>query len=209
MESSSPFCIAVLISGSGSTLDNLIQLVHAGQLPIEISLVVSSNPTAGGLEFARAADIPAISIERSDFPSTTAFSEAIFTACRKSEVDLVVLGGFIKRLSVPQDFTNRIINVHPSLIPAFCGQGFYGTRVHQAVLEYGCKLSGCTVHFVDDHYDHGPIIAQQAVEVLSSDAPSDLAARVQASEREIFPQVIRNIAEGRIRVEGRSVIIET
>jgi phosphoribosylglycinamide formyltransferase-1 len=124
-------------------------------------------------------------------------------------VELVVMGGFLKHLLIPTDFSGRVMNIHPSLIPAFCGQGFFGRRVHEAVLEYGARISGCTVHFVDDEYDHGPIIMQRAVPVLDDDSPASLAARVFAHECEAYPEAIQLFAEGRIRVEDRRVSIRS
>ncbi|HID78542.1 MAG TPA: phosphoribosylglycinamide formyltransferase [Planctomycetaceae bacterium] len=199
------FRIAVLISGGGTTLRNLIEKVRAGQLGVEIALVVSSNPQAGGLRYAAEANIPAEVVQRKDFPSREAFSEAVFRLCRRAEVDLVVMGGFLKQLVIPDDFTNRVVNIHPALIPAFCGKGFYGHHVHEAVLEYGVKISGCTVHFTDNEYDHGPVILQRAVPVLDDDTPETLAARVFEAECEAYPEALRLIAAGRVRVEGRRV----
>jgi folate-dependent phosphoribosylglycinamide formyltransferase PurN len=121
--------------------------------------------------------------------------------------DLVVLAGFMSLIDVPADFQNRIINVHPALIPAFCGHGMYGHHVHEAVINYGAKVSGATVHFVDSEYDHGPIILQGTVPVLDNDTPDTLAERVQALERELYPQAIQLFAEGRLRVVGRRVKI--
>jgi phosphoribosylglycinamide formyltransferase-1 len=117
------------------------------------------------------------------------------------------MGGFLKLVHIPPDFQNRVMNIHPALIPAFCGQGFYGHRVHQAVLDYGCKLTGCTVHFVDQQYDHGPIILQTPVRVRDNDTAETLAARVFEAECEAYPRAIRLFAEGKMHVEGRRVRI--
>jgi phosphoribosylglycinamide formyltransferase-1 len=117
------------------------------------------------------------------------------------------MGGFLRQLSIPDDFENRIINIHPSLIPSFCGKGNYGSLVHQGVLDYGCKLTGCTVHFVDDDYDHGPIIAQASVPVEASDDVKSLAKRVFEAECELLPQVINQIAAGQVKVDGRCVVV--
>ncbi len=209
---STPFRIAVLISGGGTTLRNLIEQIAAGELPVEIAAVVSSNPTAHGLQFAREAQIPVAVVQSRAFALTAAgqedFSRAIFDHCRQANAELVVLGGFLKRLVIPKDFAGRVVNIHPALIPAFCGEGFYGRRVHQAVLEYGAKLSGCTVHFADYQYDHGPVILQKAVPVLVDDTPDTLGARIFAAECEIFPAALRLIAAGRVQVEGRRVRIK-
>lgn len=202
-----PFRIAVLISGGGTTLRNLIEKKAAGLLDVDIVLVISSNPAAKGLQYAQQANIPHRVIPREEFPTQEAFSEAVFSECRKAGVDLIVLGGFLKQLTIPPNFELRVVNIHPALIPAFCGKGFYGRHVHEAVLEYGAKISGCTVHFVDNLYDHGPVIAQKAVPVLEDDTPETLAARVFQAECELYPEVIRLIAAGRVRVEGRRVRI--
>jgi formyltetrahydrofolate-dependent phosphoribosylglycinamide formyltransferase len=207
--SSPPFRIAVLISGGGTTLRNLIEKIAAGQLPVEIALVLSSNPTARGLQFAAEAKIPAAVIERKTFApgpaGQDAFSRAVFDHCRSANADLVVLGGFLKRLAIPEDFAGRVVNIHPALMPAFCGEGFYGHRVHEAVLKYGAKLSGCTVHFADNQYDHGPVILQRAVPVLDDDTPERLAARVFAAECAAYPDALQLIADGRVTVVGRRV----
>ncbi len=137
-------------------------------------------------------------IERKAFATQDDFSRAIFDHCRRAKADLVVMGGFLKRITIPEDFAHRVVNIHPALVPAFCGEGFYGHRVHEAVLEYGAKLSGCTVHFADNQYDHGPVILQRAVPVLDDDTPETLAARVFAAECEAYPEAIRLIAAGRV-----------
>ncbi len=197
--------VAVLISGGGTTLRNLLQRIEEGRLDVDVRLVVSSSSQAKGLQFAADAGIRSRVIRLRDMPSSDAFSEAIFQACREAGVELVVLGGFLKHILIPPDFENRVVNIHPGLIPAFCGQGFYGLRVHQCALEYGVKVSGCTVHFVDDQYDHGPIILQRVVPVHDDDTPHGLAARVFEAECEAYPQVLQWIAEGRLQVEGRRV----
>lgn len=202
-----PFRIAVLISGGGTTLRNLIERVGAGRLGVEIALVISSNPAAKGLAFAAEAGVPAETLETGAFASAEQYSRAVFERCRAAGADLVVMGGFLKRLVIPPDFVNRVTNIHPALIPAFCGQGYYGHRVHEAALEYGVKLSGCTVHFADNQYDHGPVILQRAVPVLDDDTPETLAARVFEAECEAYPEAIQLIADGRVEVVGRRVRI--
>ena len=186
---------------------NLIQRIEAGTLHAEILLVVSSTPKAGGLQFAEKARIPSAVVRRKDFDSQDAFSAAVFDRCRQAGVDVVVMGGFLKRVTIPEDFSNRVINIHPALIPSFCGEGMYGHFVHEAVLDYGAKVSGCTVHFADNQYDHGPVIAQKAVPVLDDDTPETLAARIFEAECEAYPEVLNLIAAGRVRVEGRRVRI--
>lgn len=200
-----PLPIAVLISGGGTTLRNLIDKIAAGDVNAEIRLVISSNPNARGLEFAEEAGVRSLVIQKSDHPAPQSFSDAIFSACREAEVQLVVMGGFLKHVLIPPDFENRVMNIHPALIPAFCGQGMYGERVHHAVLDYGVKVTGCTVHFVDNQYDAGPIILQRVVDVLPDDTPQSLQQRVFAVECEAYPEAIRLFAAGQLAVAGRLV----
>ena len=197
----------MLISGGGTTLRNFIEKIDAGQLPVEIGLVIASNPTSRGLQFAVEAGVPSAVVERKAFASSEEFSREIFDRCRQAKADLVVLAGFLKRVTIPDDFANRVVNIHPALVPAFCGKGFYGHHVHEAVLGYGAKLSGCTVHFADNQYDHGPVILQRAVPVLDDDTPDTLAARVFEAECEAYPEALRLLAEGRVVLEGRQVRI--
>ena len=203
-----PLPIAVLISGGGTTLKNLIEKTQAGELPVEIRLVISSNPTAKGLEFANTARIPTLVVERNAFPSAQAFSDAVFQPCRDAGVRIVVMGGFLKHVPIPPDFEHRVINIHPALLPAYGGKGMYGLKVHQAVLDAGEKTTGCTVHFVDDQYDHGPVILQRQVGVDSSDTPETLQARVAAIEREVYPEALRLLAAGRVAVTQLGVTIK-
>jgi formyltetrahydrofolate-dependent phosphoribosylglycinamide formyltransferase len=197
----------VLVSGGGTTLQNFIDRIADGRMHAQIVLVVSSNPAARGVERAREAGIPTSIIRREDHTSVASFSEAIFGQCRDAAADLVVLGGFLKLLKVPADFAGRVMNIHPALIPAFCGKGMYGHHVHEAVLGSGTRVSGCTIHFVDDHYDHGPIILQRVVPVLDDDTPDMLAARVFDEECAAYPEAIRLFAAGALTIEGSRVRI--
>lgn len=199
--------IAVLISGSGTTLRNLIEWTADGRLAVKIVQVISSNVSAAGLRFAQEAEIPSQVIQRGDFANTESFSRAIFSVCTEFQTDLVVMGGFLAHVLVPPAFQGRVMNIHPALIPAFCGRGYYGRRVHEAVLEHGAKVTGCTVHFVDDEYDHGPIILQRCVPVEPHDSPESLAERVFTEECEAYPEAIRLFAEDRLRITGHLVRI--
>ncbi|MEX0979135.1 MAG: phosphoribosylglycinamide formyltransferase [Pirellulales bacterium] len=201
----SPLRIVVLISGGGTTLNNLLEKKAAGQLDVEIPLVVSSNAKAGGLEIAKKAGIATSVITPKSQPTPEAYSEAFFSACRDVGAQYVVMGGFLTHVLIPADFENRVLNIHPALIPAFCGKGFFGHRVHEAVLEYGARVSGCTVHFVDNQYDHGPVILQKIVPVMDDDTPEKLAARVFAAECEAYPEALRLLSTGRVTVAGRRV----
>lgn len=202
-----PLRVAVLISGGGTTLNNLIEKDRQGDINLDIRVVISTTPDAGGLRFAEQAQIPTEVIEAKAFGSVAEFSEAVFERCREADAECVVMAGFLKRVEIPVDFSSRVLNIHPSLIPSFCGKGFYGLKVHQAVLEYGVKISGCTVHFADNEYDHGPVILQQAVPVKEDDTPEVLAARVFEAECDAYPRALRLFQEGRIEVSGRRVCI--
>jgi len=159
------------------------------------------------LQIAEKAGIPTVVFEREEFPSDGAYGEAIFSLCRESNVDFVAMAGFLKLAPVPEDFAGRVVNIHPSLIPAFCGHGMYGHRVHQAVLDYGAKVTGVTVHFVDNEYDQGPIIWQQPVPVFQDDTAETLAARVFETEKDAYPHVLKLLASGKVKLEGRHVTI--
>jgi phosphoribosylglycinamide formyltransferase 1 len=200
-----PIRLSILISGSGTTLQNFLDRIGDGLLRAEIAIVVSSKADAFGLTRARQANIPTFVVERKSCSSREEFSERIFAHCREAGVDLVCLAGFLQLLHIPDDFRNRVLNIHPALIPAFCGRGYHGPAVHQGVLERGVKVSGCTVHFADNEYDHGPIVTQRVVPVLDDDTPESLAARVFAAECEAYPQAIQWFAQGRLRIEGRRV----
>jgi formyltetrahydrofolate-dependent phosphoribosylglycinamide formyltransferase len=202
-----PIRLAVLLSGSGTTLQNIIDRIDRGELDATVAGVISSRAAVFGLERAKKRGIPTAEVVRKGFSSHDAFNTALWTEIRALSPDLVVLAGFMSLIDVPADYQNRIINVHPALIPAFCGHGMYGHHVHEEVLRYGAKISGATVHFVDTEYDHGPIILQGMVPVLDDDTPDTLAERVQALEREIYPQAIQLFAQGRLRVEGRRVLV--
>jgi phosphoribosylglycinamide formyltransferase-1 len=173
----------------------LIEKVREGALPAEIRLVISSNPAARGLHYAREAGIPTLVVEKKKSASEEAFSEAIFGPCRGAGVQYVVMGGFLKHVLIPPDFEGRVINIHPALLPAFGGKGMYGIRVHQAVLAAGARTTGCTVHYVDNEYDHGPAILQVPVNVQPNDTPEALQARVFAAECEAYPRALCLLAK--------------
>jgi phosphoribosylglycinamide formyltransferase 1 len=193
--------IAVLISGGGTTLRNLIDKIQAGLLPVEIRLVISSSSSAPGLEFARSAGIPTLVVEKTKALSAEQFSEAIFGPCRAAGVKYVVMGGFLKHVVIPPDFENRVLNIHPALLPAFGGKGMYGLRVHQAVLASGAKTTGCTVHIVDNVYDHGALLLQRKVPVLPGDTPEVLQARVFTAECEAYPEELKRLWQ--LAIEGK------
>ena len=199
----SPLKLAVLLSGGGRSLQNLIDRIAAGTLDAEIVLVLASNDSAGGLQRAESAGIPAHVVSRKAYADAEDFAMRVFSLVRESRADLVCLAGFLSLLPIPDDFLGRVLNIHPALLPSFGGKGMYGNKVHRAVLEHGCKVSGCTVHFADNTYDTGPILVQRCCEVREDDTADTLAARVFAEECEAYPQAIKLIAAGRVRIEGR------
>ena len=199
--------IAVLLSGTGRSLENLQQEITAGRLHADIAVVVSSKPEAYGLVRAKAHGLDAVAVSRREHADLEAFNAAINAALAPYGVDLVVLAGFLSLYQPLPALAGRVMNIHPALLPAFGGKGFYGDRVHQAVLDSGVKVSGCTVHFADSQYDHGPIILQTAVPVLDDDTVPSLAARVFAAECEAYPRAIQLFADDRLRLEGRRVRI--
>jgi formyltetrahydrofolate-dependent phosphoribosylglycinamide formyltransferase len=204
---SRPIRLAILLSAGGTTLQNLLDRIAAKTLDAEIVLVISNNTDAYGLQRAAKANIATMAVNRKEAGSREEFSRRIFDACRTAHADLVCMAGFLQLIQIPDDFAGRVMNVHPALIPAFCGAGFYGHHVHEGVLAYGAKITGCTVHFADNQYDHGPIILQRAVEVRDDDTAESLAARVFKQECAAYPEAIRLFAEGKLTVKGRCVAI--
>ncbi len=203
---SDPIRLVALVSGSGTTLQNLIDRIASGTLPARIAGVVSSRADAFGITRAERAGFPVSVVERRGM-SRGAFADAVWAAAREFAPDLVCFAGWLHLLPIPADFRHRVLNIHPSLLPAFGGKGMYGHHVHEAVLAYGARVSGCTVHFADDTYDTGPILVQKCVPVKDGDTPDTLAARVFQAECEAYPEAIRLIAEGRVTVQGRRVIV--
>jgi phosphoribosylglycinamide formyltransferase-1 len=203
--------VAVLVSGGGTNLQAIIDAIadHTIQ-DARICLVLSNNRGVYALERARKAKLPSCVVSPADFPDREKFNEALLAAVKESGADLVVLAGFLCVIpeKMVRAYENRILNIHPSLIPAFCGKGYYGLKVHEAALARGVRISGATVHFVDSGTDTGPIILQKAVEVLPEDTPKSLQLRImEQAEWKILPQAIDLIAQGRVAVEGRSVRI--
>jgi phosphoribosylglycinamide formyltransferase 1 len=197
--------LAVLVSGGGSTMSNLLAMSAARTLDATVDLVVGSRTELPAEQRAKVGGVPYVVMSRKSFGSTESFSEAIFERCRQTRIDLVVCGGWLQMLHIPLQWSNRVINVHPSLLPSFGGKGMFGRHVHDAVLRHGCKVSGCTVHFVDNEYDNGPIICQRTCDVFDDDTAATLADRVQSTERIALPEAINQIAAGRISVSGRQV----
>ena len=200
--------LAVFASGSGSDFQSVID-ENEREPFCEISLLVASKEGIYALERAKAHNIEAIVRSKKDFPSNEEMFEDIIRELNARNIDFVVLAGYLNMIAenFVKAFPDRIINIHPSLIPSFCGKGYYGLNVHRAALEYGVKISGCTVHFVDEHYDSGAIILQRCVPVLEDDTPETLQARVLEEEHRALPEAVRLLTTGKVRKEGRKVII--
>lgn len=198
--------IAVCVSGGGTNLQAIIDRIEDGTIKnTRIAVVISNKPGAFALERARGRGLPAVCISPGDYPDREGFADAMVNTLREYSVDLVVFAGYLVVVpgSIIKEYRNRIINIHPSLIPAHCGMGYYGLKVHESVLAAGNKVTGATVHFVDEEADHGPIILQKAVKVHEGDTPEILQKRVmEQAEWKILPEAINLIGEGRVYIEG-------
>ncbi len=198
--------IGILLSGSGTTFENICVHIDKGELSAEIAVVVSSRRDAYGLKRAERRSISSDVVSSSEFLNPE-FSREITRILKDYSVDIVVMAGFMCFYDIPPEFEYKVLNVHPALLPAFGGQGMYGEHVHRAVLEYGAKITGCTVHFVHGEYDSGPVIMQAPVAVAEDDTPESLAHRVQEMERTLYPKAIDLACTGRLRVQGRRTFI--
>ncbi len=201
--------LAVLVSGNGTNLQAMINAIQFGLLQAEIAVVVSTRPHAYALERAAQAGIPTMVVARKSYPDNEAYSEALLEVLEPYAPDLILLAGFMSVLSdaFVSHYTGRIMNTHPALIPAFCGPGFYGDRVHQAVLDYGAKVSGASIIFVEPGVDTGPIILQEAVPVYDTDDVDSLAQRVLEVEHRLYVRAVEYFLAGRLEVRGRRVYI--
>ena len=197
----SPINLAVLISGSGTTLQNLIDRIADHSLNAKITTVIASRPGIKGIDRAKAADLPTHIINRKKHPTLESFSREVFCTIEKSNPDLILLAGWLRLLQIPPGYEGKIMNIHPALLPDFGGKGMYGHHVHEAVLKAGRKTSGCTVHFVDAAYDTGPIILQRTCPVLETDTAETLAARVFEEEKIAYPEAIRLFQGKRLKIE--------
>jgi phosphoribosylglycinamide formyltransferase 1 len=201
-----PLRLGVLLSGGGRTLLNLLDEIRAGRLDAEVVCVMASRDCAG-VGRARAVGLDVTVVPYRDMPNTEAYSARIVKLLDAARVDLVLQAGLLSFWSIPPRYEGRVMNIHPALLPMFGGKGMFGHHVHEAVLAQGCKVSGCTVHFVTNEYDSGPIVLQRCVPVLEGDTPDDLATRVFEQECIAFPEAIRLFAQGRLQVEGDVVRI--
>ncbi|WP_053955869.1 phosphoribosylglycinamide formyltransferase [Inediibacterium massiliense] len=201
--------IAAFVSGGGTNLQALIDEIGKKNIDGKIQIILSSNEKAYALKRGEKHGIASIYIGKKNFPDINERNEKIIEILKEKNIDLIVLAGYMSILDekLVKLYKNKIINIHPSLIPSFCGKGFYGKKVHEGVLEYGAKITGATVHFVDEGTDTGPVIMQKSVMVKEEDTVDSLAERVLKVEHEILPLAVQYFCEGRIKVEGRKVRI--
>jgi len=201
--------IAVFASGRGSNFLVILNAIDAGILPAQIVVLISNKSDAGAMEIARAHNIPTQHLSQKMFSSEEALADAMLEALEKNHAEFIALAGYLKKIParVIRQYRNRIVNIHPALLPSFGGEGMYGHRVHEAVIASGEKVSGATVHLVDEEYDRGPIVLQKTVAIAQNDTPDSLAAKILKIEHEIFPLALKAFAEGRVRVEGRKAWI--
>jgi phosphoribosylglycinamide formyltransferase-1 len=202
--------LVVLASGGGTNLQAIIDNIEAGKLDAQIKAVISNNSKSGALERARNHKIPDIHLSHKQFATPEEFDQKLLSVLKEKETDLVVLAGYMKMISptVIREYRNRIINIHPALLPSFGGEGMYGIHVHEAVIESGVKVTGVTVHTVDEVYDHGPILFQKCVPVLADDTPESLQQRVLPHEHEGYSKVIQLFAEGKIEIKDNKAIVK-
>jgi phosphoribosylglycinamide formyltransferase-1 len=205
-----PVRLGAMISGGGTTLMNILEYIKDGRLNAEVSLVISSRSTVAGVERAKAAALNVKIIRKKDYPDIDQFSKHIEQELVAANVDLVVQGGWLCLWKIPPRYENRVMNIHPALLPSFGGQGMWGHHVHQAVINAGCKVSGCTVHFCTNDYDKGPIIVQRCCPVQENDTPDSLAKRVFEQECLAYPQAIKLFAENRLTIrDGKAKILDS
>ena len=201
--------IAVFASGRGSNFQAILDAIDAGLLPARVVVLISNKSDAGAMEIARAHNISIRHLSQKMFSSEDAMADAMLEVLKENHTEFIALSGYLKKIpaQVIRQYRNRIVNIHPALLPSFGGEGMYGYRVHEAVLGSGKKFSGATVHLVDEEYDRGPIVLQKSVDIVPNDTPDSLAAKVLKIEHEIFPLALKAFAEGRVKVEGRKAWI--
>ena len=209
VQNQKPVRLGVLISGGGTTLINILEYIKQGKLNAEVGVVISSRSTVAGVERAKNAGLEVKIIRRKDHPDIDEFSKRIEGELAAANVDLVIQGGWLCLWKIPGRYENRVMNIHPALLPSFGGRSMWGHHVHETVLKSGCKISGCTVHFCTNEYDKGPIIVQRCCEVRDDDTPDTLAARVFEQECIAYPQAIKLFAEGKLLIQNGVVRVKS
>jgi phosphoribosylglycinamide formyltransferase-1 len=202
--------LCALASGRGSNLEAIIRSQKAGKIKSKVVLVISNNSNSNALNIARRNQIPAVHLSQKQFNSQEEYNNAFLNLLEKHRVDMIILAGYMKLIppEIVRAYKNRILNIHPALIPSFCGQGLYGLKVHEAVIEYGAKVSGVTVHIVDEQYDTGPVVIQKTAKVLDSDTPETLQKRLLKIEHKIYAEAIRLFETKKPVFAGRRVIFK-
>ena len=202
-------CLGIFASGRGSNFTAILEAIDRGDLDAAVGILVSNHADAGAMATAESRGIPTIAVERSSFETSDAYSDFLIEQMKQHEVNLIALAGYMKKIPAKfiTHFKNRIVNIHPALLPDFGGQGMYGIRVHKAVIEAGAKFSGATIHLVDEEYDRGPVIAQSKVPVLPGDTPEILAARILETEHKLYPATLQRIAKG-FQVQNGEIIFD-
>jgi phosphoribosylglycinamide formyltransferase-1 len=202
--------LCVLASGRGSNLNSIIRSQKAGKIKSKVVLVISNNSNSNALNIARRNQIPAVHLSQKQFNSQEEYNTAFLDLLEKHKVDMIILAGYMKLIPVEivRAYKNRILNIHPALIPSFCGQGLYGLKVHEAVIEYGVKVSGVTVHIVDEQYDTGPVVLQRTAKILDDDTPETLQKRLLKIEHKIYPEAIKLFETKEPEFRGRRVIFK-
>lgn len=202
--------LTVLASGGGSNFQSIITKIQEGKLKAEIAALIHNNRVCGAVEKAEKAGIRHMHLAPSMFESQSDYTRELLTALKEANADLIILAGYMKMLPLPvvQEYKNKILNIHPALLPAFGGKGMYGHHVHEAVLSYGAKLSGVTVHLANEEYDEGPVVMQRSVEVKEGDTPESLAKRVLELEHDTYWRAIQLFCDGRVTIQGRKVVIQ-
>ncbi len=210
IDTETPLRLAVFASGGGTNFQAILDAVERGSLPLTVALCLSNTPKAGALARARRYGVPTAVLDSRDFETESTYVAALMDVLGEHAVNFIALAGYMRKIpaGIVDAFGGRMLNIHPALLPSFGGKGLYGRRVHEAVLAYGARWTGATVHLVDEEYDTGPIVLQEPVPVLPGDTPETLAARVLRIEHRLYPQALRLFAEGRVSVEGRLIRIE-
>lgn len=208
MKTAQPLRLAICASGRGSNFQAILDAIRAGTVDAHVEMVISNNLNAGVMEVARRSGIPTVHLDERHYSCVEEFAQRWLVELSQRSVNFVALAGYLKKVpvGVVHAFRNRIVNVHPALLPSFGGPGLYGQHVHEAVLARGCKVSGATVHIVDEEYDNGPIVLQRCVDVQDDDTPETLAERVLKIEHQIYPEALQLFAKNRVRVEGGRVV---
>lgn len=203
--------LAVFASGRGSNFEAILEKIESGDIPAVVGLCITNNPQAGVIEIASSRKIPVKVIQPKEFPDKKSYNDAILRELQSANIDYIILAGYLKMVGsqIVDHYSNKILNIHPALLPSFGGQGMYGHHVHEAVFERGVKYSGVTIHLVNNEYDAGPIVLQEPVDIRDVTSPDEIAGRVLQTEHQLFPQAVKLLVEERLEVKGSRVRIKS